>query len=367
MSQTSKSASSRVLVITGDVLGAKMAGPAIRAWEMAKALREVCEVRLVSTQASTLEHDDFHVSYADEAELRRQVEWCDALVFQGYTLSTFPWIRGTGKIIVADIYDPMHLEYLEQGKDDSPRKRTKMTEYISEVLNVQLELAVRGVTPEEKREALNRYRELDPNNSYADYLAALLDFQQGRTEDAIANLDAADKHAEYRTPAAEMRQPCEDLYLSAGLTPVEAKAAAMFLVPTVFVAPMSQVANYLANVNPLGMQQRDEATSGRLMQSALGFVRKISGDRGLIVADMMRISVETRVIRAFPQDEPLPGSGKTPAQRLEELTAERTEIATLGKDVAAIQADMTESEFLKYLKRVEAEGEVNALRNLRDK
>ncbi|MCA0345577.1 MAG: glycosyltransferase family 4 protein [Actinobacteria bacterium] len=141
MSQTSKSASSRVLVITGDVLGAKMAGPAIRAWEMAKALREVCEVRLVSTQASTLEHDDFHVSYADEAELRRQVEWCDALVFQGYTLSTFPWIRGTGKIIVADIYDPMHLEYLEQGKDDSPRKRTKMTEYISEVLNVQLELA----------------------------------------------------------------------------------------------------------------------------------------------------------------------------------------------------------------------------------
>ena len=141
MSQTSKSASSRVLVITGDVLGAKMAGPAIRAWEMAKALREVCEVRLVSTQASTLEHGDFHVAYADESELRRQVDWCDVLVFQGYTLSTFPWIRGTGKIIVADIYDPMHLEYLEQGKDDSPRKRSKMTEYISEVLNVQLELA----------------------------------------------------------------------------------------------------------------------------------------------------------------------------------------------------------------------------------
>lgn len=249
-----------------------------------------------------------------------------------------------------------NIEFLREAAKAAPGDR-----------NVQLELAVRGLTPDEKREALNRYRELDPNNSYADYLAALLDFQQGRTEDAIANLDAADKHAEYRTPAAEMRQPCEDLYLSAGLTPVEAKAAAMFLLPTVFVAPMSQVANYLANMNPLGMQQRDEATSGRLMQSALGFVRKISGDRGLIVSDMMRISVETRVIRAFPQDEPLPGSSKTPAQRLEELTAERTEIATLGKDAATFQADMTESEFLKYLKRVEAEGEVNALRNLRDK
>ena len=56
-------------------------------------------------------------------------------------LSKFPWIRTTDTIIVADIYDPMHLEYLEQGKDDSPRIRAKMTEYISEVLNVQLELA----------------------------------------------------------------------------------------------------------------------------------------------------------------------------------------------------------------------------------
>lgn len=131
----------RVLMITGDVLGAKMAGPAIRAWEMAKALHEVCEVRLVSTQASSLEHTVFPVGYADEDELRRQVDWCEVLVFQGYTLSTFPWIRRTGKVIVADVYDPMHLEYLEQGKDDSARKRLKTTEYISEVLNVQLELA----------------------------------------------------------------------------------------------------------------------------------------------------------------------------------------------------------------------------------
>ncbi|MDI6023769.1 glycosyltransferase family 4 protein [Leucobacter sp. UT-8R-CII-1-4] len=136
-----KDAPTRVLVITGDVLGAKMAGPAIRAWEMSKALHQVCDVRLVSTQASTLEHDDFVVEHVDEAALKRHVDWCEVLVFQGYTLSTFPWIRNTDTIIVADIYDPMHLEYLEQGKDDSPRKRAKTTEYISEVLNVQLELA----------------------------------------------------------------------------------------------------------------------------------------------------------------------------------------------------------------------------------
>ncbi len=142
MNTDTRSAPTRVLVITGDVLGAKMAGPAIRAWEMSKALHASgCEVRLVSTQASTLTHDDFTVAEVDERALKGHVEWCEVLVFQGYTLSTFPWIRKSGAIIVADIYDPMHLEYLEQGKDVSPRVRSKQTEYISEVLNVQLELA----------------------------------------------------------------------------------------------------------------------------------------------------------------------------------------------------------------------------------
>lgn len=73
--------------------------------------------------------------------LRRQIEWAEVMVFQGYLLSKYPWVAKTDTIIVADVYDPMHLEYLEQGKDESPTTRGKRTEYISEVLNVQLERA----------------------------------------------------------------------------------------------------------------------------------------------------------------------------------------------------------------------------------
>lgn len=232
---------------------------------------------------------------------------------------------------------------------------------------VQLELAIRGVTPEEKREALDRYLKLEPNNSYGNYLAALQDFQQGKREDAIANLDAAEKHSEYQVPSAEVRQACEDAYLSVGFTPVEAKAAALFLQPTIYTAPMNQLTNFLVNANPLGVQKPDAESSGRLLQAALGFSRKISGGQSSLISEMMALAIETRVLQAFPADQPLPGSNKTPAQRLAELATERAEITSLGKEAAAIQADMTESEFLKYLKRVESEGEVSALKNLRDK
>ena len=131
----------RVLVVTDDVLGAKMAGPAIRAWEMASALHETCDVRLVTTNGSTLEHAPFPVFGVDQAGMRRAVDWAQVLVFQGLALSTFPWIRNTDTVVVADLYDPMHLEILEQGKELSPKRRAKMTRYIGEVLNVQMELA----------------------------------------------------------------------------------------------------------------------------------------------------------------------------------------------------------------------------------
>ncbi|MFF2052778.1 glycosyltransferase [Leifsonia sp. NPDC058194] len=131
----------KVLVVTPDSLGKRMAGPAIRAWEMAKAIHTVAEVRLVSTVAADLESDDFPVSFTDEKSLRELVAWSDVLVFQGHTLSSYPWIKRHAKIIVADIYDPMHLEQLEQTVGMPEERRLKAILETAEVLNDQIERA----------------------------------------------------------------------------------------------------------------------------------------------------------------------------------------------------------------------------------
>lgn len=134
-------AQTRVLVVTPDILGDKMAGPAIRALEIAKALRGTTDVFLASTVGSTLEGYDFPVEFADEERLRALVATHDVLVFQGHVLSSFPWIVESDIIIVADIYDPMQLEILEQGKELPPEERLMHTLNTVEVLNVQLERA----------------------------------------------------------------------------------------------------------------------------------------------------------------------------------------------------------------------------------
>jgi glycosyltransferase involved in cell wall biosynthesis len=128
----------RILVATGDVLEPKMAGPAIRAWHMAGTLAREHEVQLVSTQACGLWHPDFPVRVVDDHELEELEAWCDVLIFQGNLMRQHPVLRDTQKIVVTDIYDPFHLEVLEQARGLNPAGRLLAVQSSTDVLNEQL-------------------------------------------------------------------------------------------------------------------------------------------------------------------------------------------------------------------------------------
>ncbi|WP_245992996.1 glycosyltransferase [Xylanimonas allomyrinae] len=128
----------RVLVVTGEPLGEKLAGPAIRAWEIAKALSPVADVRLLSTSDATVTSPDFEIVTAAGPQLRKDTDWADVIVFQGFLLEGAPWLMSSSKILVADIYDPMHLEQLEQARDLGPEGRALAVRGTTEALNKQL-------------------------------------------------------------------------------------------------------------------------------------------------------------------------------------------------------------------------------------
>ena len=128
----------RVAVLTGDVLEPKMAGPAIRAWHMACTLAREHDVQLVCTQQSSLSHPDFPVRVVDERELEEVEAWCDVMIFQGNLMRQHAVLRDTKKIVVTDIYDPFHLEVLEQARDLDPAQRLLAVQSSTDVLNEQL-------------------------------------------------------------------------------------------------------------------------------------------------------------------------------------------------------------------------------------
>ena len=96
------------------------------------------DVKLVSTVKAELTHPDFDVYVIDPASMAELEAWCDVIVFQGYILHEYPVIRDSKKIIVADIYDPFHLEQLEQARDLGEKLRKDTVLGASYVLNQQL-------------------------------------------------------------------------------------------------------------------------------------------------------------------------------------------------------------------------------------
>jgi GT2 family glycosyltransferase/glycosyltransferase involved in cell wall biosynthesis len=131
----------RVLIITGDAITARMAGPAIRAWNMADVLAGEHEVRLVSMNPRGEPLDaPFAVLTAKRTELSKHAAWADVVILQGHVLELIPELKraDSTKLVVCDIYDPMHLELLEQGKKDTDEKRAKDLIGVTKVLNAQL-------------------------------------------------------------------------------------------------------------------------------------------------------------------------------------------------------------------------------------
>jgi glycosyltransferase involved in cell wall biosynthesis len=143
--------SRRILIVTPDTIGERMAGPAIRAWEIAKVLSHQADVRLVSTVGASGAHADFEIVQASKDALRPHAEWADVIVIQGHILRSHPWLKELDKIIVADIYGPLHLEQLEQGKDLPVADRYAVAVDAVEVMNDQLERADFMVCASEKQ------------------------------------------------------------------------------------------------------------------------------------------------------------------------------------------------------------------------
>jgi glycosyltransferase involved in cell wall biosynthesis len=133
----------KVLILTGDPIGARMAGPAIRSWNMALALSAENDVTLVTT--TRLEPVDAPFALAcilpgENASFARLEAWADVIVFQGHAMNQFASLRSTKKIVVVDIYDPMHLEMLEQGRELARATWDLRVTTATNVLNDQLAL-----------------------------------------------------------------------------------------------------------------------------------------------------------------------------------------------------------------------------------
>jgi hypothetical protein len=67
---------------------------------------------------------NFSVESADRPRFEELERWCDVAIVQGYLLHNVPELRGSKKVMLFDLYDPLHLEALELTRGDAEPERS---------------------------------------------------------------------------------------------------------------------------------------------------------------------------------------------------------------------------------------------------
>lgn len=121
----------RLLIITHEAIGPKMAGPGVRAWEMACALSERWEVMLAAPGEPARSYSNLRVlGYKPQAphwpDLMPQIDNADVILVMAPLLAQIPRLQEVGKPTILDLYDPFELEKLAQSPDAGAEQQVAM-------------------------------------------------------------------------------------------------------------------------------------------------------------------------------------------------------------------------------------------------
>lgn len=148
----------KILIISNDKIGEKMAGTGIRYWEIAKSIAATgkFEVYLACPDECNLQAENIHmVVYTGEnhGELLQKARESNIILMMGFVLETMPDLRKilNGKYVIVDIYDPYVIESMEVYKDENISFRNKRHDEAFRNLDYQLKIGDFFICANEKQ------------------------------------------------------------------------------------------------------------------------------------------------------------------------------------------------------------------------
>ena len=232
---------------------------------------------------------------------------------------------------------------------------------------VQLELALRGQSPEEKAAALTAFRSAAPGNSLGDYLAAHQAFAAGDIGAAGAALAQSLDNPLYADYTQKIIVGTEQAYLDAGYDPAPAAAAAMFSFTLDHVQPVMEVSNNLKQLQEEFIRSADFDAAEPTVIIGLTLGQRIQDQGTYLIDQVVGVSIEKKfLLQLDPLTLAGPG-GQTAGERLEALDAKLLEIKTLSPAFTEKFAAADEATQSQYVERMKSEGELAAMRWLVEK
>ena len=227
---------------------------------------------------------------------------------------------------------------------------------------VQLELALRGETPEEKAAAVAAFREAAPGNSLGDYLAAHQAFLAGDAGAAGAALIQSLDNPLFADYSRQLVAGSEQAYLESGYEPNAAAGAAMFALTIPRAGPLMEVSKSLLSLQQEFIRSADFDAAEPTVIIGLTLGQRIQDQGPYLIDQLIGVNIERQFLQQLdPLTQAGPG-GQSAGERLEALDANLMEIRSLASAFPEKFASADEATQAQYLAKVKAEGELAAMR-----
>jgi hypothetical protein len=222
----------------------------------------------------------------------------------------------------------------------------------------------KNLSVEERTLWLDRFKKEAPDNMLANTLSALDKFNNGRKDLAVAELQKGNNKARLSGYNSERIQSLEEMYLTAGLSPVEAKEQATHSILLPLEAKMKSIAVQLAEMQKNYLAAGDAASAAQVaaLGATLGRRWTDPNSSPLLISEMVGLSMQRISLQNLDTNTSYDFLGKTAGERLAELKAEREETRHIATDEVTYYPKLSEHDKMVYLDRLKMFGERNAWR-----
>ena len=230
---------------------------------------------------------------------------------------------------------------------------------------VQLEMALRGPTPEERQTALESFKQHDPQNPLCDYLDSLNAFERGDFAKAAGGLMQSLDSGTLQDYSLVLASGTEAAYLAAGYNSTEAQLYALFDSSQRnqdTTGKMSSVADKLDELRDHYIKNNDMDAAEPTVAIGLDIGQKIQSQiKPSFLTSLVGIDIESKILNQLDPQTPINSEGQTAETRLAELNQQKNQLQSLVQKAQDLPiSKMSDEQMKDYTQRLRNQGEVNA-------
>jgi RNA polymerase sigma factor (sigma-70 family) len=220
----------------------------------------------------------------------------------------------------------------------------------------------KDVSPEERRQWLDAFKQSAPDNALANYLSALDYFKAGQTDQAVQELVAASVKPQFQDYRLEAAQNDIEAYLAAGYSVAEAKTLGVSQLGLPQLQPLRELArDYLITLANSYQQAGDETSSQAALQMGLNLAQRLEVPPGFLINGLVGMAIERIAFSAMDPNSPYGGDGQTVQDRLNQLDQQKAALRELGQQFDTLRPTLSDQDWINYRDRDMNFGEVAAM------